>query len=139
MVGVFGIELFLTADDKIIVNEIAPRTHNSGHFSLDACQTSQFEQHLRAICGLPLGNPNLICPGAVMINLLGYENSQSDYFRKRQAIEEIPNSHLHWYGKTESRPGRKLGHVTVLLDSASREDALLVAQKVESIWYSSQS
>ncbi len=139
VVGVFGIELFLTADDKILVNEIAPRTHNSGHFSLDACQTSQFEQHLRAICGLPLGNPDLICPGAVMINLLGYENSQSDYFRKRQAIEEIPNSHLHWYGKTESRPGRKLGHVTVLLDSASREDALLVAQKVESIWYSSQS
>ncbi|PAX51772.1 5-(carboxyamino)imidazole ribonucleotide synthase [Brunnivagina elsteri] len=137
-IGVFGIELFLTADDKVLVNEIAPRTHNSGHFSLDACQTSQFEQHLRAICGLPLGNPSLICPGAVMVNLLGYENSISDYQEKRQLIEAIPNARLHWYGKSESRPGRKLGHVTVLLENPSRDCALEVAQQVESIWYPTQ-
>jgi 5-(carboxyamino)imidazole ribonucleotide synthase len=137
-IGVFGIELFLTADDKVLVNEIAPRTHNSGHFSLDACQTSQFEQHLRAICGLPLGNPSLICPGAVMVNLLGYESSISDYEEKRQLIKKIPNAHLHWYGKSESRHGRKLGHVTVLLENPSRDYALEVAQQVESIWYPTQ-
>jgi 5-(carboxyamino)imidazole ribonucleotide synthase len=137
-IGVFGIELFLTADDKVLVNEIAPRTHNSGHFSLDACQTSQFEQHLRAVCGLPLGNPSLICPGAVMVNLLGYESGISDYQEKRQLIETIPNARLHWYGKSESRPGRKLGHVTVLLENDSRDDALQVAQEVESIWYPNQ-
>lgn len=135
VVGVFGIELFLTADDTVVVNEVAPRTHNSGHFSLDACQTSQFEQHLRAVCGLPLGNPTLICTQAVMVNLLGYENSQSDYQQKRQQIEKIQNAHLHWYGKTESRPGRKLGHVTILLENHSREDALVIARSVESIWY----
>ncbi|BAY75499.1 phosphoribosylaminoimidazole carboxylase ATPase subunit [Nostoc linckia NIES-25] len=135
VVGVFGIELFLTADGKVLVNEIAPRTHNSGHFSLDACETSQFEQQLRAVCGLPLGNSGLHCAGAVMVNLLGYENSDSDYQSQRQQIAEIPQAHVHWYGKTQSRPGRKLGHVTVLLDNQSREQALAVAQTIESIWY----
>ncbi|MFN6565382.1 MAG: 5-(carboxyamino)imidazole ribonucleotide synthase [Nostoc sp. ChiSLP01] len=134
-VGVFGIELFVTADGKVLVNEIAPRTHNSGHFSLDACETSQFEQQLRAVCGLPLGNPGLRCAGAVMVNLLGYENSNSDYQSQRQQIADIPQAHVHWYGKTQSRPGRKLGHVTVLLDNQSRKQAIAVAQTIESIWY----
>ncbi|BAZ41298.1 phosphoribosylaminoimidazole carboxylase ATPase subunit [Calothrix sp. NIES-4101] len=138
VVGVFGIELFLTADDKVLVNEIAPRTHNSGHFSLDACQTSQFEQQLRAVCGLPLGNPALICPGAVMVNLLGYEQGTSDYQEKRQRIAALKNARLHWYGKSESRPGRKLGHVTILLDNSNRNHAIEVAQQVESIWYPNQ-
>ncbi|WP_042341777.1 5-(carboxyamino)imidazole ribonucleotide synthase [Calothrix sp. PCC 7507] len=137
VVGVFGIELFLTADGKVLVNEIAPRTHNSGHFSLDGCETSQFEQHLRAVCGLPLGNTTLNAGSAVMVNLLGYENSQSDYKNQRQAIAEIPQSHLHWYGKTESRPGRKLGHVTVLLEHQHRDQAIAIAHKIESIWYPS--
>ncbi len=135
VVGVFGIELFLAADGKVLVNEIAPRTHNSGHFSLDACETSQFEQQLRAVCGLSLGNPTLQCAGAVMVNLLGYENSDSDYQSQRQQIAEIPQAHVHWYGKTQSRPGRKLGHVTVLLDNQNREEAIAVAQTIESIWY----
>ncbi|WP_448265238.1 5-(carboxyamino)imidazole ribonucleotide synthase [Nostoc sp. DSM 114159] len=139
VVGIFGIELFLRADGKVLVNEIAPRTHNSGHFSLDACETSQFEQHLRAVCGLPLGNPALECAGAVMVNLLGYENSYSDYQSQRQQIAEIPQAHVHWYGKTESRPGRKLGHVTVLLDNQNRESASAyannIARNIESIWY----
>ncbi|MEB3182379.1 MAG: 5-(carboxyamino)imidazole ribonucleotide synthase [Nostocaceae cyanobacterium] len=134
-VGIFGIELFLTKQGKILVNEIAPRTHNSGHFSLDACYTSQFEQHLRAVCGLSLGNPALHSASAVMVNLLGYENSQSDYLQKRQEIAEIPQAHLYWYGKSESRPGRKLGHVTVLLDEVNREIAQAIAHKIESIWY----
>ncbi|MBC1237398.1 5-(carboxyamino)imidazole ribonucleotide synthase [Nostoc sp. 2RC] len=135
VVGVFGIELFLSADGKVLVNEIAPRTHNSGHFSLDACETSQFEQQLRAVCGLSLGNPSLQSPGAVMVNLLGYENSDSDYQNQRQQIAEIPQAHIHWYGKTQSRPGRKLGHVTVLLDNQNREQAIALAQTIESIWY----
>ncbi len=135
VVGIFGIELFLGADGKVLVNEIAPRTHNSGHFSLDACETSQFEQHLRAVCGLPLGNPALQCAGAVMVNLLGYENSHSDYQSQRQQIAAIPQAHVHWYGKTESRPGRKLGHVTVLLDNQSQEQADAIAHTIESIWY----
>ena len=136
-VGIFGIELFLTTDGKVLVNEIAPRTHNSGHFSLDACETSQFEQHLRAVCGLPLGNTALICPCAIMVNLLGYENSQSEYITKRQQLKQIPQAHVHWYGKNESRPGRKLGHVTVLLDNTTVYQASAIAHTIESIWYSS--
>jgi 5-(carboxyamino)imidazole ribonucleotide synthase len=135
-VGIFGIELFLTADGKVLVNEIAPRTHNSGHFSLDACKISQFEQHLRAVCGLPLGNPAFLCAGAVMVNLLGYDGQIEDQ-KKLENISKIPKAHLHWYGKSESRPGRKLGHVTVLLDNNNREEALAIAKTIELIWYHS--
>lgn len=135
IVGTFGIEFFLSAEFGLLVNEIAPRTHNCGHFSIEACQTSQFEQHLRAVCDLPLGNTAMTSPGAVMVNLLGTEDSGSDWMTKCQQIEQIPQAHLHWYGKAESRPGRKLGHVTVLLDTQSRDNALKVAHQVESIWY----
>lgn len=139
VVGVFGIELFLTSEGKVLVNEIAPRTHNSGHFTLDACATSQFEQQLRAVGGLPLGSPAMNSIAAVMVNLLGYEQSQSDYLTKRQQLAALPQAHVHWYGKTESRPGRKLGHVTVLLPSGSHEDlrewAIAMARAIESIWY----
>ncbi|NJN57713.1 MAG: 5-(carboxyamino)imidazole ribonucleotide synthase [Leptolyngbyaceae cyanobacterium SL_5_9] len=136
VIGIFGIELFLTRDGKVLVNEIAPRTHNSGHYTLDACVTSQFEQHLRAVCGLPLGSPALQTEAAVMVNLLGYEHSQSEYLEKRQRLSQIPNVHVHWYGKTESRPGRKLGHVTVLMnDAAWRSQAIEIAQTIEAIWY----
>lgn len=135
VVGLFGIELFLTPAGKILVNEIAPRTHNSGHFTIDACYTSQFEQLLRTVCNLPLGNPALHCGAAVMVNLLGYEHSHSDYLTKRQQLAQLPNARVHWYGKTESRPGRKLGHVTLLLDKANQSEAQAIAQQVESIWY----
>lgn len=134
-VGVFGIELFLTSTGKVLVNEVSPRTHNSGHFTLDACQTSQFEQQLRAVTGLSLGSPALNCASAVMVNLLGYESSQSDYLDKRQKLSKLPGACVYWYGKTVSRPGRKLGHVTVLLDSQQQAEALLKAQEIESIWY----
>lgn len=137
-VGVFGIELFLTADNKLLVNEIAPRTHNSGHFTIDACKTSQFEQHLRAVCQLPLGNCDLNCNSAVMVNLLGHESAESDYLEKRKKLAQIPGSFVHWYGKKESRPGRKLGHVTVLLNEEvmenRRSQAESIAQTIESIW-----
>jgi len=134
-VGVFGIELFLTAEGKILVNEIAPRTHNSGHFSLDACETSQFEQHLRAVCGLQLTNTTLNCASAVMVNLLGYETSHCDYQKQRQQLAEIPQATVHWYGKTEARPGRKLGHITVLLARNNRNAINEIIHKIESIWY----
>lgn len=133
-IGVFGIELFATPDGKVLVNEIAPRTHNSGHLTIEACATSQFSQILRAVAGLPLGSPALTCGGAVMINLLGYENTESDYLTQRQQIAAIPNAHIHWYGKTQSRIGRKLGHVTILLDRDNRSQATTLAQQVESIW-----
>jgi 5-(carboxyamino)imidazole ribonucleotide synthase len=134
-VGILGIELFLKADGTILVNEIAPRTHNSGHFTLDACATSQFEQHLRAVCSLPLTNTTLNCHSAVMVNLLGYEISQSDYQKQRQKLADIPQAIVHWYGKTESRPGRKLGHITVLSDQDNRNTVKGIIHQIESIWY----
>jgi 5-(carboxyamino)imidazole ribonucleotide synthase len=136
VVGIFGIELFITAEDRVLVNEIAPRTHNSGHYSLDACHTSQFEQQLRAVADLPLGDPAMNCPGAIMVNLLGFESATNDYNAQRTALAAIPNAHVHWYGKTASRPGRKLGHVTVKLfgDDWRSQTQPTIAQ-VEAIWY----
>jgi 5-(carboxyamino)imidazole ribonucleotide synthase len=149
VVGVFGIEFFLTADNRVLVNEIAPRTHNSGHYTLDGCETSQFAMQLQAVTGLPLGSTALKSAGAVMVNLLGFEESDADYLekrdrpkgltscreaRRRHRILEIPNSFLHWYGKT-SRPGRKLGHATVLLNGEQLTKAKSVINKIESIWY----
>jgi 5-(carboxyamino)imidazole ribonucleotide synthase len=134
-IGIFGIELFLTQEGQVFVNEIAPRTHNSGHLTIDASKTSQFEQHLRAVCGLPLGDPSLHAPGAVMVNLLGFETAVSDYLSQRQRLAAVPNATVHWYGKAESKPGRKLGHVTVLLETKERATAIAVAQQIESLWY----
>ena len=143
VVGIFGFEFFLTAEGRLLVNEIAPRTHNSGHYTLDACKTSQFEQQLRAVCGLSPGSIQMCCAGAVMVNLLGFEVGQSDYQERRTALERIANAHVYWYGKTEARPGRKLGHVTVTLQgknsSKLRRNADAIAQDVESIWYPSVS
>jgi 5-(carboxyamino)imidazole ribonucleotide synthase len=140
-VGVFGIELFLEPNGQVSVNEIAPRTHNSGHLTIDACETSQFEQHLRAVCDRPLGSTALTGVGAVMVNLLGYEDSQSDYTEKRRQLAAVEGARVYWYGKNQSRPGRKLGHVTVVLTDTSspslREQSLAIARQLESIWYPS--
>jgi len=137
-VGVFGLEFFLTRDNRVLLNEVAPRTHNSGHYTLDACSTSQFEQHLRAIAHLPLGDPALVVGGAVMVNLLGCDGDLN-YQAKRQQLAAIPGAHVYWYGKTQPRLGRKLGHVTVLLDAptpnALRTQGLVMAQKIEQLWY----
>jgi 5-(carboxyamino)imidazole ribonucleotide synthase len=136
VVGIFGIELFITSDERVLVNEIAPRTHNSGHYSLDACNTSQFEQQLRAVADLPLGDPDMNCAGAIMVNLLGFEAATTDYKAQRERLAAIPNAHVHWYGKTASRPGRKLGHVTVKLfgdDWRSRAQATI--EQITAIWY----
>lgn len=107
LVGLLAVELFVTTDDTLLVNEIAPRPHNSGHWSIDACVTSQFEQFVRAICGLPLGNPSRHS-NAVMRNLIGDDiNDISDLIAD-------PDVKIHLYGKTEARPGRKMGHATKL-------------------------
>ncbi|HEY9769431.1 MAG TPA: 5-(carboxyamino)imidazole ribonucleotide synthase [Coleofasciculaceae cyanobacterium] len=134
VVGVFGIEFFLTKDNRVLVNEIAPRTHNSGHYTLDGCNTSQFAMQLRAVTCLPLGDTSLKSAGAIMVNLLGFEESDSDYQETRNCILTIPNSFLHWYGKT-SRLGRKLGHVTVILNQEKLTQAKYIISKIESIWY----
>jgi 5-(carboxyamino)imidazole ribonucleotide synthase len=139
-VGVFAIELFWVPPPQpkagIWINEISPRVHNSGHYTLEACHTSQFEQHLRAILGLPLGDPSLKCGGAVMVNLLGYEHATGDYAEKRQRLAQLPNATVHWYHKTPARPGRKLGHVTVCLPTApSPFEAAALVRTLESLWY----
>jgi len=126
VIGLLTVELFVMEDGSLLVNELAPRPHNSGHYSIDACQTSQFEQHIRAVCGLPLGNPQLLRP-AVMVNLLGdlwLDNTAPDW----SALLEDPDVKLHLYDKGEPRSGRKMGHFTVLKDS--RTDALATAEKL---------
>lgn len=119
-VGVLAVEMFLLHDESLLVNEIAPRVHNSGHFTLGGCRTSQFEQHVRAVCGLPLGPTELIGP-ATMVNLLGdvWEKGEPRW----SALETVPGAALHLYGKAEARPGRKMGHYTVVGEAAEAEFA----------------
>lgn len=138
-IGVFGIEFFLTAHGDVSVNEIAPRTHNSGHYTIEGCQTSQFEQLLRVVSGMPLGDASMMAPVAVMVNLLGFETAtgeKSDYLEKRQKIANFPNTHIHWYNKTSSSIGRKLGHVTILANN--HDIALDISDRIEDIWYNNQ-
>ncbi len=111
--GVFGIEMFLTNDNKILINEIAPRVHNSGHYTIEACVTSQFEQHIRAITGLPLGSTEMLTPAAVMINILGERSGDVDV-RGMEKVLKLPNTFVHIYGKTETKAERKMGHITVI-------------------------
>ncbi|MEN3186857.1 MAG: 5-(carboxyamino)imidazole ribonucleotide synthase [Atribacterota bacterium] len=130
-VGIFAIEMFLARDGRLLVNEVAPRPHNSGHFTIEACVTSQFEQHLRAICGLPLGDTTLLSP-AVMVNLLGEKGYRG--VPSVEGLEEtlsIPGVSFHLYGKKETRPFRKMGHVTVVAQSL--EDAIVKAWKVKKL------
>lgn len=125
-VGVMAVEFFV-ARGKLLVNEIAPRPHNSGHYTLDACVTSQFDQQVRALCGLPLGDTRLLSP-AVMVNLLG------DLWRQGSApawnaVLSHPNARLHLYGKREPRPGRKMGHYTVL--GRDRDELVRLARRIQ--------
>lgn len=115
-VGVFGIEMFLRKDGEILVNEIAPRVHNSGHYTIEACHLSQFEQQIRAVCDLPLGDSRLRRP-AVMVNILGDKSSPSARLVGIPDLMQMPEVNLHLYGKEEVRPGRKMGHLTTLADS----------------------
>jgi 5-(carboxyamino)imidazole ribonucleotide synthase len=124
LVGVLGVEFFVSREGEVLVNELAPRTHNSGHYTIDACMTSQFEQQVRAICGLPLGAVTLLSP-VVMVNILGDAWAHGE--PKWDALLAQPNVRLHLYGKADPRPGRKMGHFTVVARDA--EMAFEFAQK----------
>ena len=112
-VGSIGVEMFLTKDNQIILNEMAPRVHNSGHYTIEACECSQFENHVRAILGLPLGSTEMITPAAVMINLLGEEQGTGYPVGIEQALA-VKGAHIHVYGKATTNIGRKMGHITAL-------------------------
>lgn len=124
--GVLCVEFFLTGDGRLLINELAPRPHNSGHFTFDACVTSQFEQQLRAVCGLPLGSTELLRPAA-MANLLGdlWERGEPDW----AAACEMPEVKLHLYGKLEARPGRKMGHLTAMAGTCDEAARLAIAAR----------
>jgi len=127
--GVFGIEMFVTKDDQILINEIAPRVHNSGHHTLQSGETSQFEQHLRAILGLNLGNTQLL-KNTIMWNLLGPKNFSGKY--KPVTISPQKGVFLKMYSKMESKPKRKLGHLNIVdLDNSENIDTLL--KKLENL------
>jgi 5-(carboxyamino)imidazole ribonucleotide synthase len=116
-VGIFGVELFLTQTGELLINEIAPRTHNSGHHTLDACVTDQFEQHARAILGLPLGATTQHSPAA-MVNLLGAPgHAGTPVYRGLEEALAVEGACVHLYGKQETRPHRKMGHATVVRDT----------------------
>ncbi|MCS0656429.1 5-(carboxyamino)imidazole ribonucleotide synthase [Cytobacillus firmus] len=125
LVGTLAVEMFLTKDGQIYINELAPRPHNSGHYSIEACETSQFEQHIRAVCNWPLGSTELLKP-AVMVNILG--EHQEPLIKK---IPELDDWKIHLYGKKDAKYKRKMGHVTLLRNSA--EEAIEEAEK-SGIW-----
>ncbi len=131
-VGIFGVELFLHEDGSVLLNELAPRPHNSGHYTIEACVTSQFENHLRAVLGWPLGPVDMRAPAAVMVNLLGQRQGPARPAGVSQALLE-PGAHLHLYHKRDVRPGRKMGHITALGDSVVEAEAIALraAARVE--------
>ena len=141
-VGVLAIEFFY-GRRGLLINELAPRTHNSGHYSIEACNLSQFEQQLRVVAGQTALEPDLLVPGALMVNLLGFEerdaaDPSADYASQREALAALPDAHLHWYGKAGSSPGRKLGHITLLLrqaePAARRQEAMDRLAQVRQHW-----
>ncbi len=124
--GVLCVEFFLTRQHKLLVNEVAPRPHNSGHLTIDACVTSQFEQQLRAVCGLPLGCPRMLLPAA-MANLLGdlWSAGEPNWV----SALSLPEVKLHLYGKTEARAGRKMGHLTATASTAAQAEQIVRAAR----------
>lgn len=126
LVGLLTVEMFVTSDGSLVVNELAPRPHNSGHVTFDACATSQFEQQLRAICGLPLGDTSVLRPAA-MANLLGdvWEPGTPNW----AAALSDPRVKLHLYGKKDPKPGRKMGHLTALADSTAEAREIVLAAR----------
>jgi 5-(carboxyamino)imidazole ribonucleotide synthase len=125
-VGSFGVELFLDRSGRLRINELAPRVHNSGHYTMEACICSQFENHVRAVLGWPLGSPAMRAPAAVMINLLGSADAPGRPLGIERALA-IPGVHVHVYGKKQSARGRKMGHVTAL--GATVQEASTLAER----------
>lgn len=128
--GVFGIEMFVTKKGDVLINEIAPRVHNSGHHSIESSYTSQFEQHMRAVTGLPLGATHMKVKAAAMINILGERNGPVDVAGVEKVLK-IPNTSVHIYGKAETRIDRKMGHITIV--GKSIQDVLKKAQKARKL------
>lgn len=128
-VGVFCVELFLMADGRLVINEIAPRPHNSGHYTLDACTVSQFEQQVRTLCGLPLGEIRLLSP-AVMLNLIGDDVRLVTHSPSAHDLLRVPGAIVHLYGKRTIRPKRKMGHISFL--APTRAEALTAASTFRS-------
>ncbi|MEL6485190.1 MAG: ATP-grasp domain-containing protein, partial [Bacteroidota bacterium] len=128
-VGLLAVEMFLTKTDDILVNEVAPRPHNSGHYSIEASYTNQFEQHLRAVLDMPLGNTDSKLAG-VMVNLVGAEGHTGDVrYEQMEEVLKMPGVTPHLYGKKQTRPFRKMGHVTIV--DADMGKARAVAQEVK--------
>src|SRR5579859_1336888 len=125
-IGAMGVEMFLAQDGEILINELAPRVHNSGHYTIEACVCSQFENHVRAVLGWPLGSTRMRAPSAVMLNLLGAGKGPGAPRGLSRALA-VPGAHVHVYGKSISAPGRKMGHVTAL--GQTLEEALATAQR----------
>lgn len=119
--GIFGVEMFVTKGGEVLLNEIAPRPHNTGHYTQDACVTSQFENHLRAVCNLPLGNTLMKVPFATMINILAKSDMTGTLLSSNAALQ-MNNATVHWYGKSQCRPGRKMGHINLVGSSANELD-----------------
>ena len=128
--GLLAVEFFLSADGRLLVNEMAPRPHNSGHHTIDACETSQFEQQLRVLCGLAPGSTRLLCP-TVMLNLLGDVWEDANGKPDWAAVLAMPGAHLHLYGKHEARRGRKMGHIT--FTAPTLEEALANQSKAREV------
>ena len=128
LVGLLAVEMFLKKDGELLVNELAPRPHNSGHWTIEGCATSQFEQQVRAVCGLPLGSTEILKPAA-MVNLLGdiWQHGEPDWLKALEA----DGVHLHLYGKSEPRPRRKMGHLTALGSSAAEAMARVTKARSE--------
>ena len=126
--GTLAVEFFLTKEDRLVVNEIAPRPHNSGHHTLDACCTNQFDQQIRAVAGLPLADPRQHTP-AVMVNLLGDLWTAAEQAPDWTPVLSHPRARLHLYGKRRAVPGRKMGHFTVLAETV--EQALNEARQLQ--------
>ncbi len=124
-VGSFGVEMVLTHAGEIVMNELAPRVHNSGHYTIEACLCSQFENHVRAVLGWPLGSTAMVVPAAVMVNLLGTAKAPGHPHGLERALA-VPGAHVHIYGKAMSGTGRKMGHVTAL--GTTLEEALAIAE-----------
>lgn len=122
--GIFGVEMFMLADGSILLNEVAPRPHNSGHYTMDACQTSQFENHIRAVLGWPLGDTSQLVPSSIMLNLVGEADGDEGMRIAHDMMAAsylIPGTNVHWYGKHEVKKGRKVGHINI--NGNSREEA----------------
>mmetsp|Transcript_4348 Transcript_4348/g.8408 ORF Transcript_4348/g.8408 Transcript_4348/m.8408 type:complete len:379 (+) Transcript_4348:3-1139(+) len=130
--GIFGVELFAMPDGSVLLNEIAPRPHNSGHYTLDAALTDQHEQHLRAVLGLPLGGTALKVPAVGMLNVIGSADGElTTTLRPVARALALPRASVHWYGKTPPKPRRKMGHLNVVAESAAAAEAALLSLQGE--------